>query len=159
MSVRHQATAGEFLDNFCATFLQRVGQNHHRIQTGKFRINRFADRVRRRFQFQTRRAAAGETDRAEPFVGGHFQTVFRRDVVNHLHRRGRQTGFAHGGERFFREQPRRVRMIRMRLGDDGISCRDRRRKIAAGNSVVGKGKIIRPKNQNRSERRERGTDI
>ena len=150
-------------ENSSTIFAPRSASAPGKITTG-FKldistINRFADGVRRRFKFHTRRAAAGEADCAEPFVGDHSQTVLRRDVVNHLHSRGRQIGFAHRGNRLFREQPRRVRMTRMRLGDDRISRRNRRRKIAAADSVVGERKIIRPENQNRAERREQRTDV
>ena len=50
-------------------------------------------------------------------------------------------------------------MRRVRLGDDGIARRNRRRKIAARHAVVGEGKIIRPEAQHRPDGREHGPDV
>jgi hypothetical protein len=106
----------------------------------------FADGISSGFQFQSRRATPSETDRAQPPVGDQFKPVFGREMVNHLHRGGRQSGFAQRRVSFFRQQFCCSRMTRMRLGDDGISRRNRRRKIAAGHAVVCEGKIVRPEN-------------
>ena len=77
------------------------------------------------------------------------QPILRFQVVDHLHRRGRQPTARQRFRRGFGQQARGAQVARVGLGDNRVSCRQRRGKITARDAVEGEGEVVGPKDHHR----------
>ena len=111
------------------------------------------------FSCSPARTAPGVAGRANARIGYQSLAVIMVEAIKQLDRPLGQPGLPGSNVSLLPKQPGRSRMGRIRLGDDGITCRNRRGKIATRNTAEGKRKVVRAKHHDRTDGGEPRPDV
>lgn len=121
-----------------------AAQDDQRIDARQLQVNRLARAIGRRFELQARAAAARIRGGAGARIGDGAGSIGVAGSIDELHRAAGQSGFVGGLLSGGAQQPGGAGMRRIGLGDHRVSTGDCSGKIAAGDAVEGKRKIVRP---------------